>query len=77
MPPHIAPQLRLKPQTQTVLNHLRKTGSITFREAVADHSVQSLTKRIQELRAAGFPINTKFKRHPLTKQRYAEYQLER
>jgi hypothetical protein len=71
------PQPRLKPQTQTVLGHLKRAGTITFREAVMDHSVQSLTKRIQELREAGYPITDKWKRHPITKQRYKEYALAR
>lgn len=40
-----------------------------------DHSVQSLTKRIHELREWGAEITTERKRHPVTKQRYARYVL--
>ena len=65
----------MKPQTQTVLEHLQTTGTITQRSAIMDHSVQSLTKRIQELRDAGFDIETRGKKHPITGQRYAEYRL--
>jgi hypothetical protein len=76
MAPHLTPtRPRLKPQTQTLLNHLIRAGTITFREAVMDHSIQSLTKRVQELRAAGYPVTSKWKRHPITKQRYTEYAL--
>lgn len=80
MPPHLTPQPtlmpRLKPQTETLLRHLKKAGTITFREAVMDHSIQSLTKRIQELRAAGYTVTSQWKRHPITRQRYTEYRLE-
>lgn len=41
-----------------------------------DHSVQCLTKRVQELRQWGAGIVTERKRHPVTKQRYARYVLE-
>ena len=36
----------LTPQAQTVLKHLNEAGTITQREALLDHSVQSLTRRI-------------------------------
>lgn len=65
--------MSLTNQARVVLNHIKLTGSISQREALQDHSVQSLTKRISELRAAGHKIQTTFKRHPITKQRYARY----
>lgn len=68
-------ELALTPQARTVLSHLNRTGSITAREALLDHSVQSLTKRIHELREWGAEITTERKRHPVTKQRYARYVL--
>ena len=37
-------------QNQIILNHLNKEGSITVREAMVEYSIQSLTKRVQELR---------------------------
>lgn len=65
--------MSLTNQARIVLNHIKLAGSITQREAIQDHSVQSLTKRISELRSAGHDIKTTFKRHPITKQRYARY----
>ena len=62
-------------QNQLILKHLKKTGSITQREAIVDYSIQSLTKRISELREAGHNIISHFKYHPITGQRYARYEL--
>lgn len=66
---------RLTPQAHTVLTHITKAGSITQREAIVDHSVQSLTRRITEIRDAGFDIAAEFRYHPITGQRYARYSL--
>lgn len=68
---------KITPQARVVLQHMRSTrdGSITMREAMADHSVQSLTKRISELKDAGYEILTDFCFNPVTKQRYARYFL--
>jgi hypothetical protein len=62
-------------QQELILNHLRKTGSITQREAMIDYSIQSLTKRISELRDLGHNIVSVFRKHPTTGQRYARYTL--
>lgn len=62
-------------QNQIILKHLQKAGSITQREAIMDHSIQSLTKRIAELREAGWPINGDWKTHPITGQKYMRYSL--
>lgn len=63
----------MTPQAQTVLNHIRLVGSITQREALMDHSIQCLTKRVQELRDCGYKVKTDFKKHLVTGQRYAQY----
>jgi hypothetical protein len=60
-------------QNDIILNHLKRTGRITQRQAIMDYSVQSLTKRISELRDFGHNIVTIIKNHPVTKQRYAEF----
>lgn len=65
----------LTPQAQKVLAFLEKTGSITQREAIIDLSVQSLTRRITELRDAGYDIEREDRNHPTTGQRYARYFL--
>ena len=67
----------LTPQAKTVLNHIRKAGSITVREAMMDHSVQSLPRRITELRDNGFDVISTWKHHPITGQRYTRYTLHR
>jgi hypothetical protein len=62
-------------QTQQILKHLRKAGSISQREAIIDHSIQSLTRRITDLRDAGFNIESHWKKHPVTGQYYTRYTL--
>ena len=66
---------QLTPQARTVLGHIELTGSITQREAILDHSIQSLTRRITELNDKGFPTVREDKNHPITGQRYAKYSL--
>lgn len=63
----------LTPQALKLLLRLVNTGSVTQREAMIDHSIQSLTKRIHELRGAGYMIDTENRKHPITGQRYARY----
>lgn len=62
-------------QNQIILKHLRKAGSITVREAIVEYSIQSLTKRIQELRESGHEIVSTVKFHPITRQKYVRYTL--
>jgi hypothetical protein len=62
-------------QEQQILKHLRKAGSITQREALMDHSIQSLSRRITSLRVDGFNIIGVPKTHPVTGQRYIRYTL--
>jgi biotin operon repressor len=62
-------------QTQQLLKHLRTAGSITQREAIMDHSIQSITRRITDLREHGFNIHSVQKTHPVTGQRYVRYVL--
>jgi hypothetical protein len=64
-------------QNEIIIQHLRKARSISQREALIDHGIQSLTKRISELRSMGYNIVTKHKKHPITGQRYARYVLGR
>lgn len=63
-------------QNDLILNHIDKNGSISQREALMDYSIQSLTKRISELRAEGWPIVREFHHHPVTGQRYARYKFD-
>ena len=60
-------------QHSIILKHLRKAGSITVREAIVEYSIQSLTKRIQELRELGHGIISHVRFHPITGQKYVRY----
>ena len=60
-------------QNQKLISHFKKTGSITVREAMIEYSIQSLTKRIQELRDEGYNIISNVKFHPVTNQKYVRY----
>lgn len=64
-------------QNQIIIDHLKKAKSISQREALIDHGIQSLTKRISELRTMGYSIKTQHKKHPVTGQRYARYVMGR
>lgn len=64
-------------QNVILLQHLKKVRSISQREALIDHGIQSLTKRISELRSFGYNIKTVHKKHPITGQRYARYVMGR
>lgn len=62
-------------QHTMILNHFKKAGSITVREAIVEYSIQSLTKRIAELRSVGYDILSQVKKHPITGQQYTRYIL--
>ena len=62
--------------TYSLLELLRKTPVSPW-EAMHAVGCGSLTREIARLRAAGYSIKTLFKRHPLTKQRYARYYLQK
>ena len=62
-------------QEQKVLNHIKTTGSITVREAMIEYHIQSLTKRISNLRAEGHNIISNKKRHAVTGADYVRYTL--
>lgn len=65
----------LTPQAKTVLRHMAVAGSITQREAMVDHSIQSLTRRITEIKDNAITVIVERKKHPITGQRYARYSL--
>lgn len=64
-------------QNQVLLAHFKKAKSISQREALVDYSIQSLTKRISELKSMGYNIQTQHKKHPITGQRYARYVMKK
>lgn len=62
----------LTPQAQQLLGYLMLHGSVTQRDALLDMSIQSLTKRISELRKKFIIVSDK-RTHKTTKQRYVRY----
>lgn len=64
-------------QIATLLKHFKKAKTISQREALIDYSIQSLTRRIADLRQLGYKVITETKLHPVTGQRYARYSLAR
>jgi len=65
----------MKTQTQLIMNHLNKYGSISPREAMEDYQITRLASRIYDLKQSGIRINPEIKKHPLTGKRYARYYL--
>lgn len=62
-------------QQQLILNYIRKKGHITQRDAILDLGVQSITRRITDLKEAGHKIVTERCIHPATGQNYTRYSL--
>ena len=63
-------------QTEKMIKHMRKTGSITQREAYLDYNVQSFHRRLSDLRDEGYPIVGVTKTHPTSAQKYTRYYLK-
>lgn len=63
-------------QVERILDHLKKNGSITQREAYIDYGIQSFHRRLTDLKDAGYSIHGQPKKHPVTGQEYTRYFLE-
>ncbi|MBB3910117.1 helix-turn-helix domain-containing protein [Sphingomonas desiccabilis] len=65
----------LSPRAKEVLDYLQAKGSASPREALLDLDINSgsFTRRITELRDAGYKITGEVKSHPVTKRRYNVY----
>lgn len=65
----------LTPRAREVLDYLQAKGSASPREALLDLDINSgsLTRRITELRDAGYEIGGVAKRHPVSLRRYTVY----
>lgn len=66
---------QLTPQAYRILNYMRSVGSITQRDALLDLGVQSLTRRISEIRAF-YNVDVSIRHHKASGQRYARYTLK-
>lgn len=60
-------------QNERILTHIEIHGSISQREAFIDYGVQSFTRRIADIREAGFDLVKVRKHHPTTGQVYSRY----
>ena len=67
--------MKANTQHAKIIAHLRATKGLTLREAMLDYSIQSFTKRISELRKAGYRIDSVKGNHPMTGQQYTRYVL--
>lgn len=68
--------MKLTPQAQTVLNHLRMHDYLTSWQAEGVYRIRRLASRIDELAAAGFEI-AKEPMRDATGQRYTRYFLSK
>lgn len=66
---------KLTPRAAQVLDYLQTKGDASPRDALMDIDINSgsFTKRISELREAGYPITDKVSRHAITGRRYKRY----
>ncbi|TWH35573.1 MULTISPECIES: helix-turn-helix domain-containing protein [unclassified Aminobacter] len=62
-------------QCDKILDHIRKNGSITQREAFIDYGIQSFHRRLSDLRQAGYRLIGRRRKHPTTGQEYTRYYL--
>jgi hypothetical protein len=72
--PSIVKDLRLKPQTKTVLRHLRKGQHISPMQALVVYSISRLAPCIHDIRRAGYNVSTEVKRDAQG-HKYAQYVL--
>jgi hypothetical protein len=66
---------KLTPLARTVLDYLQSKGDASPLEATLDLGVNSgsFTRRITELRRAGYPITDENRKHPITGRQYKRY----
>lgn len=67
--------MKLCPQAQNLLKHLKKHKSVTQRSALIDLNIMALPRRIADLRQAGHKITTTFHINKFTNQRYGRYEF--
>lgn len=65
----------LSPRAREVLDYLQAKGTASPREALLDRDINSgsFTRRITELRDAGYEITDDWKKHPVSGRRYKVY----
>lgn len=66
---------KLSPQNQKIFDYLKTGRSLTPLIAFTTMNIGSITKRISELKRAGYRIKSEWKTHP-NGQSYTSYTLE-
>lgn len=71
------PFAHLSPQCRKIIRHMRRNpqGTITPDEAITYYRIMSLTRRMNDLKDAGYWIEAEWRAHPVTGQRYRRYRL--
>ncbi|WP_066765626.1 helix-turn-helix domain-containing protein [Sphingobium sp. CCH11-B1] len=66
---------QLTPRAKEVLDYLQTKGTASPREALLDIDINSgsFTRRITELRDAGYRISSETKKHPVSGRLYKVY----
>jgi len=66
---------QLTPRAKQVLDYLQAKGTASPREALLDLDINSgsFTRRITELRDAGYKITSEVANHPISGRRYKRY----
>lgn len=62
-------------QVQKIIEHMKKNGSITQREAYIDYGVQSFHRRMTDIADQGISYRQERRSHPVTGQSYTRYYL--
>jgi len=66
---------KLTPRAKQVLDYLQSKGKASPREALLDLDINSgsFTRRVTELKDAGYPIAVSSHRHPVSNRLYRVY----
>ncbi|EEE45374.1 helix-turn-helix domain-containing protein [Roseibium alexandrii] len=62
-------------QTRILTSHFARKRTITVREAIDEHRIMSLPRRILDLEDEGFRFERHRKTNKVTGQRYVQYEL--
>ena len=63
-------------QVQKIINHIKKHGSITQRDAYIDYGVQQFSARLVDIKDMGYNIKSERRTHPTTGQQYSRYSFD-
>jgi len=70
----IAREIQLKPSAKTILQHMRKRGSISPMESLMTYGLSRLAAAVHDLRKAGINVSTEINEDERG-HRYARYRL--